>query len=171
MPVYTILHFIYGWWEKQENISSREILPVGKMKWWKEPNRNFESKLRKRMISFWNYCFYSIYMRYYKWGEVKSAHFFSICVLSFLAGCNFLSISTFLFSKTFLNSRSFERLLIISCGTLLLINFLYFIRKRQYLRIISDFQITETSRLSNLKKYFICYFVVTIVLLILAFVE
>lgn len=79
---------------------------------------------------FLDYWFSYILIGYQKWGEKSSAHFYALCVLSILMGCNLLTICSFILSKSFLDSKKFETLLILLTGITIALNALIFLETK-----------------------------------------
>lgn len=120
-------------------------------------------------LFFWDYWFSYVFIRYQKWGQEASAHFFAMCVMGFLSACNVLAILTLLLPKTYLDSKPFEKLLIIITGLLFSLNGLMFLANRRYLKIVSEYHTADLKKISKMKRYFWIYLCATVILSIIAF--
>jgi len=120
-------------------------------------------------MRFWDYCFSYIFKGYQDKGEKYSAHFYALCILTVLLGCNVLAISFFTFADSYLKSKDFKEFILIIYSILIAGNGFFFFKNKRYLKMISIYQTMDIKKKSRMKFYFWIYFIGTILVLILSY--
>lgn len=117
----------------------------------------------------WEYWYCYFLLRYIAWGQKDSAHFFAMCVMSFLLGCNILAILFFILPAAYLDSKSFKTVIIVMFGILVSLNSLLFLAKQRYIKLLSVYQSAGKGEIVRMKYYLWIYIVATACLLVLSF--
>lgn len=143
----------------------------GTVSWTHRQRRSNTSYQRRKnnndKMNFWSYSFSYIFKSYQILGEKYSAHIYALCVMTVLLACNILSIFFITLSDNYLKSKTFKELVITVFGALLVLNALYFLKGRRYLKMVAEYHEMNSKSKVTMKNAFWIYFGVTIIVLTL----
>jgi hypothetical protein len=133
------------------------------------PNRRVKpptETTQANSMTFWEFSFCYIFKGYINSGEKRSAHIYSLCILSLLLALNSLSFAFILFSDNFLHSAKFKSLILITFFVILSINSLYFLRNGKYWNLFIKYSTLHKAQSNRKKFFFWTYFSVSILFLV-----
>ena len=119
-------------------------------------------------MNFWSYSFIYIFRAYQKWGEKYSAHIYALCILTVLLCVNLMSVFFIMMPDEYMRSRNFKQLAITVFAALLALNAIYFLGNRRYLKMAAEYEEMNNKSKLRMKIAFWSYFVVTILVLVIA---